>query len=479
MLAMQTPATTLRQRILSGRWVLSAIWIIGVILYQLVIANWVHDSFSENLHYLVEIIFYGSIGPLLAIAFLILVDKWLYQMEQVEQKANTMESRLASITNISADAIISLDRNGKIVNWNPEAEELFNVMAEEVQGEPFSELLGGNQAAAKEYDWIDDMVQREGHLRGHESVCFNAHMREVHVDLTAIQLTSDSGDPAGMLIILRDISQRKRREEEIQRLNESLNAQVAERTKELDEKIEQLARANKDLQSLDQVRTEFVSLVSHQLRAPLTNMSGAVEHIRVGCGVHNPTCGRMLEILDQQTTRLDRLVEGILSTARIESGELTIHREPISILPLLRQVIDHFRARRTGRTIQLTQKPGLPLAYADRDRVAEVVSNLLDNADKYSPDGKEIQISVRADQEEICVSVRDFGPGIPPDDIERLFEKFYRLDSSDSQNAYGYGLGLYVCRRMVDAQAGHIWAENHPAEGAVFSFTLPVWQETS
>jgi K+-sensing histidine kinase KdpD len=119
-------------------------------------------------------------------------------------------------------------------------------------------------------------------------------------------------------------------------------------------------------------------------------------------------------------------------------------------------------------------KPGLPLVYADRDRVAEVLTNLLDNADKYSPRGMEIAIEVRADQVEVTISVRDQGRGLPAADLDRVFDKFYRADNSDSQAAYGYGLGLYVCRQLIEAHHGRIWAENDPQGGAVFSFTLPV-----
>ena len=103
-----------------------------------------------------------------------------------------------------------------------------------------------------------------------------------------------------------------------------------------------------------------------------------------------------------------------------------------------------------------------------------MLANLLDNADQYSPGGQSVAVEVRADQTEVTVSVRDAGPGIPPGDLERVFEKFYRADNSDSQVAYGYGLGLHICRRLVQAQGGRIWAENAPTGGAVFSFTLPV-----
>jgi len=445
----------------------------------LVIARWIHDRFQVHLHYAAEILFYSAIGPLLALWFLALIGNWLDEREQVERKAQAMESRLASITNISADAILSLDAQGRIVSWNPGAAELFSFLETEVQGEPFSALMGGGKAAEAEYGWIDEMVRREDYLRGHETVCCDARGRAVHVELTATPLEDEQGTPSGTFLVLRDITQGKQREEEFRRLNESLNEQVAKRTRELAEKIEELARANTDLHKLDRMRMEFVSLVSHQLRAPLTNMSGAVEHMRASCEMQTPAYVRMLDILDQQIARLDRLVGGVLSTARIETGEMTFHPEPVSMAPLIRQVADQFRVRQIGRTIHLADKPGLPLAFADRDRVAEVMTNLLDNADKYSPSGKEIFVDLRADQTEVTVSVRDSGPGLPPEDIERVFEKFYRIDSSDAQTAYGYGLGLYVCRKLVEAQRGRIWAENYPEGGAVFAFSLPVWQEPS
>jgi K+-sensing histidine kinase KdpD len=287
-------------------------------------------------------------------------------------------------------------------------------------------------------------------------------------------LTDDNGQSVGMSVILRDVTERKHRDEEIRRLNASLNEQVAERTRELAEKVEQLAHANADLRKLDQMRTEFVSVVSHQIRAPLTNMRGAMERMEGDCPVINATCARMFTILDQQTARLDRLVKDVLNTARIEAGQLVLESEPLSVVSVVQQVAEQIRARTDFRWINVTAKPGLPLVFADRDRVAEVLANLLDNADKYSPLGKEIDIDIRADQIEVIVSVRDRGRGLPPNDLEHVFDKFYRADSSDAQTAYGYGLGLYVCNQLVRAQGGRIWAENALDGGAVFSFALPV-----
>jgi K+-sensing histidine kinase KdpD len=343
--------------------------------------------------------------------------------------------------------------------------------------ERFADLLGGGEAAQIESHWLCEAVRQAGFIRGNETTCIAAGGRRVNVDLTANLLRGNKGQPAGIAVVLRDITRRRHREEETRRLNATLNQQATERNDELAVKVQELGRANIELQKLDQTRSELVSLVSHQIRAPLTNMGGAVQRMQVDCGAINPTCARMFTIFEQQVDRLDRLVQDVLNASQLEAGEVSLQLEPISVMPIARQVANEIRAGTPGRTIHLVDKPGLPLVYADRDRVAEVLGNLLDNADKYSPPGVEIAVQIRADQTEVTVAVRDAGPGIPPRDLERVFDKFYRTDSSDAQAAYGYGLGLYVCRRLVEAQGGHIWAENHPDAGALFSFALPVWQE--
>jgi len=466
-------APSISQRISILRWLLPIALAILSVSYQLGPAAWVHDRFSHELHYIVEILFYGLAGPMFVYMAVGQISRWLEEKEHVEHLARAHERRLVSIATASADAILSLDSSGRIESWNRGAELLFGYSTGEAVGMSLAELFGG-EAAEVESQWLMEEVRQARFIRGHETACHDARGQEVAVELTATHLTEDSGQSIGMSVILRDVTERKRREQEIRRLNASLNEQVAERTRELAEKVNQLARANADLQKLDRMRSEFVSLVSHQLRAPLTNMHGAVEHIEANCNAINPTCTRMLTILNQQVDRLNRLVLDVLNAARIESGEFVLHAEPISVLPIVQQVVDQIRARTINRPFNLPTKPGLPLVFADRDRVAEVLANLLDNADKYSAAGKAVSVEARADQVEVILSVQDFGPGLPPDDLERVFDKFYRADSSDSQAAYGYGLGLFVCRQLIEAQKGRIWAENHPGGGAIFSFTLPV-----
>ncbi|HEY4667654.1 MAG TPA: ATP-binding protein [Anaerolineales bacterium] len=471
---MNGASALLRQRVDRLRWLLPLGLALVSTLYQLGPAAWVHDRVSHASHYGVEIIFYGLIGPLAVYMAIGRVRGWLEDREHLERQARASERRLAAISAASADAILGLDPGGAIESWNRGAELILGYSEEQARGKTLVELLSGTEAARIEVQWLVGEVTKVGFVRGHETACQNALGREVLVELTATQLTDEQGRPFGISVILRDIGERKRREQEIQRLNASLNQEVAERTRELTAKVGELARANAELEKLDRMRSEFVSLVSHQLRTPLTNMLGALSHMEASCKVFNATCNRMRNVVAQQVGRLDRLVRDVLNAARIEAGELDLLAEPFSLLPVIAQVVQQVQAGAADRAFKLPTKPGLPMAFADRDRVVEVLANLLDNAVKYSPSEKPVAVDVRADEREVVLSVRDWGPGVPPDDLQRIFHKFYRADGSDAQAAYGYGLGLYVCQRLVAAMGGRVWAENAADGGAVFSFSLPV-----
>ncbi len=474
---MNVDTASVRKRVLFLRWALPLAIIFLVAVYQFALSSWLQNNSFFPVHDNSGVLIVVAAVSFLVFLMIRQIGVWLDQARQIQEQASANNNQLALIATALVDAIVGLDTLGHITAWNRGAEQLLGFETTAVQGHPLSELFGGGPAAEVESRWLQDEVKRAGFVRGHETSCTSANGTRLGIEMSATQLRNEHGDPAGMALVLHDISLRKQKEEETQRLNRSLNQQAAQRNRELAVKVQELKRVNVDLQKLDQTRSEFVSLVSHQIRAPLTNMGGAVQRMQADCGAINPTCMRMFTILEKQVSRLDRLVQDVLNAARLEAGEFLLHLEPISIMATARQASREIRARSLGRPIELEDKPGLPLVYADRDRVVEVLSNLLDNADKYSPPGKQIAIQVRADQTEVTVSVRDRGPGVPPQDLGRVFDKFYRADSSDAQAVYGYGLGLYVCWQLMVAQGGRIWAENHPDGGALFSIALPVWQE--
>ena len=469
---------TVRERLAVLRWTLPLLLSILVFFYQLGPARWVLDAYDHVVHYAVEIIVYATIGPYLTFWTLRRIERWLDEKERAEQSAQESQQRLAAITSASADAILGIDGGGAIESWNLGAALLFGYEQAEIVGRPFTTLLAGGAGPDNAWEWLAEEVDEGRFVRGLETTCMDAEGRLHVVELTATGLREREGRPAGMSVIMRDITRRKQREEEIRQLNAHLNQQVAERTCELAEKVAELAQANRDLQRADRMRSEFVSLVSHQIRAPLTNIRGAMERVRADCPAGSPLCTRMFSILESQVLRLDDLVEEVLDSHRLDAGEFALHCEPVSLAPLLKQVAAQAQQRGVGGEILVEQKRNLPLVLGDRERLTDVVANLLDNAHKYAPSEQPIIIDARASAGEVTVSVRDFGRGVPAADLERIFAKFYRVDSSDSQAAYGYGLGLYICRRLIHAHGGRIWAENHPGGGAIFSFSLPVWEAT-
>ena len=263
-------------------------------------------------------------------------------------------------------------------------------------------------------------------------------------------------------------------EAEVYRLNIELQQRVEERTRELNAKAEALSAANERLQELDQLKSEFVSLVSHELRAPLTNVRGAVELMEDSCLAPNATCSQMFNIIAEQIGHLGRLVDDVLNVSQIESGGLNLIQTTVDIVQIAEQVIDDIAARKTGHVFRRPSGVIRPRVWADADRLYEVVANLVDNATKYSPPSSEVALDVHTEGQEVIMSVSDSGQGIPLEEHNHIFEKFHRLDSSDAKETYGYGLGLYLCRRLVEGMGGRIKVESEPGHGSTFRFTMPL-----
>lgn len=284
--------------------------------------------------------------------------------------------------------------------------------------------------------------------------------------------------PVVMWFVLRTVRtwvrQKEQAEAEVYRLNIELQQRVEDRTRELGTKAQALTAANERLQELDRLKSEFISLVSHELRTPVTNVRGAIELMAGDCAALNPTCARMFQVVAGQIGRLGRLVNDVLDISTIEAGGLSLSRVAVDVVSIAERAVDDFAARRTGHVFRRSGGSDHALVWADADRLYEVVSNLLDNAAKFSPPHSEVILDVRTQGQEAVVSVSDRGPGIPSEALERIFEKFRRLDVGDAKETYGYGLGLYLCRRLVEAMGGRIWVESEPGQGTNFRFTVPL-----
>jgi signal transduction histidine kinase len=273
-------------------------------------------------------------------------------------------------------------------------------------------------------------------------------------------------------------------------MNSDLGTMVAERTakvqaatQELADKNQQLGRANAELQELDRLKSDFVSLVSHQLRAPLTTINGSLELLAHEAELPPESRQRTLRILTEEGQRLSHMIETILDVSRLEAGQLTMRLGPVAVEPLLARVGASGVASEAGRR-DLTLDdvaPALPPVRADEMLLEEIVRNLVENAVRYSPFGQPIEISARRDQENVTLAVADHGPGIPWEKQRAVFRSFYRLDQSESAPA-GYGLGLYFAGKLTRAMGAEIRVESpiwpdHDAPGTRFAITLPIAED--
>lgn len=270
--------------------------------------------------------------------------------------------------------------------------------------------------------------------------------------------------------IARNLNRLATAYEEIEHLNLDLEHRIQIRTAEL-------ARANEDLRQLDHLKSDFVSMVSHELRAPLTNIQGGLELV-LSSGDTCPPVRNNLTVIQDEVRRLIRLVQRILDVSVIEAGQLVLNTGPIALRPLLRQVIQQIQSANPQRLITLDLPPQMQLALADEERLTDITASLLHNAIKYSPEGGDIRVNLHFDDDFAYVSIADHGLGIAPRDIPHLTEKFYR-GRTGSQSS-GYGLGLYFVSQLIQAQGGKLTIESEgvAGKGSVFTFTLPLEKET-
>ena len=259
---------------------------------------------------------------------------------------------------------------------------------------------------------------------------------------------------------------------QLEELNTGLEQKVSERTATLMDAYKRLEEQNKVLQELDQLKSDFVSMVSHELRNPLNNLGGGLELLLTrpeGREADKST----LVLMQAEVQRLTRFVESILDVSAIETGRLELTLIPLEIASFIEGVFQRWGIPEETERIQIELQPDLPKVIAAQNALESVLRHLVDNAIKYAPEGLVIVSAERKDRH-VRFEVRDFGPGIPEGKQNLLFGRFQRLDARDSQSVYGYGLGLYLSRRLLEEMDSRLEFEAPEDGGARFTFSLKV-----
>jgi two-component system, sensor histidine kinase and response regulator len=274
----------------------------------------------------------------------------------------------------------------------------------------------------------------------------------------------------------------------IHRMNRDLQRRIDEATSELQQLYRNAQAHVEQLQDLDRLKSRFLSMASHELKTPLTSVSGLAQvllrRMRRRLELGRPDDQEWtteqrahvdrLDLLNSQTARLGRLVDELLDVSRIESGKLEFRAAPVDMFELVREVAGRLQLTTSQHTIDVAvegQQAG-PV-QADRDHLAQVLDNLVTNAIKFSPDGGTIHITVRDEGEQVVLSVRDSGVGIPVNQLDSVFGLFYQAEDPVSRRTGGMGLGLYISKEIVTRHNGRIWAESEPGKGSTFNIALP------
>ena len=232
------------------------------------------------------------------------------------------------------------------------------------------------------------------------------------------------------------------------------------------------------LNELERLKTDFLATVSHKLRTPLTLITGYAELLSSREKL-SPRGQEMAQTALRESQRMASLVDDLLDLSRMETEGLELHKEPVNLIRLIEERLAYFSVLSPRHHLETRIPHGLPWIMADRARISQAINNLLDNAIKYSPNGGTVTVELLRQATAVVVSVEDKGVGITPEKQKLLFTKFYRADEFLKLAVRGAGVGLALCKYIVEAHGGRIWAESQEDLGSTFSFSLPIYQNAA
>lgn len=354
------------------------------------------------------------------------------ELKEAQSMTEGERKKLSSVIAYMTDGVIATNRNGAIILLNTPALELLNVSRETALEMPITSLLG----LEDEYTFEDLVEQQDSLLLEIEQEERTSVLR---VNFSVIQ--KEHGKIDGLIAVIYDVTEQEQ---------------------------------------IDQERREFVANVSHELRTPLTTMRSYLEALAEGAWQDPNIAPRFLNVTQNETERMIRLVNDLLQLSKFDSKDYQFNKEWIHFIRFFSLIIERFEMTKEQHVEFISNLPDRELyVEIDPDKITQVLDNIISNALKYSPEGGHITFSVAVNEEEelLYISVKDEGVGIQRKDMEKIFERFYRVDKARTRRLGGTGLGLAIAKEMVQAHGGDIWADSIEGKGTTITFTLPYKEE--
>lgn len=334
--------------------------------------------------------------------------------------------KLSSVLAFMTDGVIATDRKGRVILINEPAAHLLDVSRETVLSMPIVKLLN-----------LEEEYSFEDLLKLQDSLILDFSTKDepfiLRANFSIIQ--KETGFVNGLITVLHDITEQEK---------------------------------------IDQERREFVANVSHELRTPLTTMRSYLEALTDGAWQDEKLAPNFLSVTQQETERMIRLVNDLLKLSKMDSKDYQLTKDWVNFSYFFNHIIDRFEMGKEGN---ITFKRHIPnqtiFVEIDEDKITQVLYNIISNAIKYSPEGGRISFRLKELDDFIEVSIQDQGMGIPKDKLEKIFDRFYRVDKARARNLGGTGLGLAIAKEMVEAHEGKIWATSRDGKGTTIFFTLP------
>ncbi len=348
------------------------------------------------------------------------------RVQEAQAMTEGERRKLSSVLAYMTDGVIATDRRGKVILINTPAEKMLRVKHESANGRSIIDVLDIGDTYQ-----FEDLMEVDGSLTMDRSTLDKPYV--LRANFSVIQ--RETGFNNGVIAVLHDIT---------------------------------------DQEKVDQERRDFVSNVSHELRTPLTSMHSYLEALSDGAWEDKEIAPRFLEVTQNETERMIRLVNDLLKLSRMDGGREQLEKSFVNFTDFFNHIIDRFEMMKKETIMFKRHIPKEPVIIEiDEDKVMQVLDNIISNANKYSPDGGRISFYLKKFEDEIEVSIADEGLGVPDEDLANVFDRFFRVDKARSREMGGTGLGLAIAREVIEAHGGRIWAERNKSKGTIIKFTLP------